>query len=125
MQFASVRVITDDLDGMTAFYERLTRTEARRPAPVFAEIVTGGIVLALAAPVTVASLGDGAPSPRAAGSAIVEFLVDDVDAEFERLQPAAEAVVLPPTTMPWGNRSTILRDPDGNLVNLFSRPAPE
>ena len=33
------------------------------------------------------------------------------------------AVVLPPTTMPWGNRSTILRDPDGNLVNLFTRPA--
>jgi hypothetical protein len=24
--------------------------------------------------------------------------------------------------MPWGNRSTLFRDPDGNLVNLFSRP---
>jgi len=31
--------------------------------------------------------------------------------------------VLPPSTMPWGNRSTLFRDPDGNLVNLFSRPA--
>ena len=25
--------------------------------------------------------------------------------------------------MPWGNRSLLLRDPDGNLVNIFSRPA--
>jgi hypothetical protein len=22
--------------------------------------------------------------------------------------------------MPWGNRSTLFRDPDGNLVNLFT-----
>jgi hypothetical protein len=25
-----------------------------------------------------------------------------------------------PTTMPWGNRSILFRDPDGNLVNLFT-----
>jgi hypothetical protein len=22
--------------------------------------------------------------------------------------------------MPWGNRSALLRDPDGNLINLFA-----
>ncbi|WP_432395343.1 VOC family protein [Pseudarthrobacter sp. L19] len=31
--------------------------------------------------------------------------------------------MLEPTTMRWGNRSTLFRDPDGNLINLFSRPA--
>jgi hypothetical protein len=31
--------------------------------------------------------------------------------------------VLEPTTMPWGNRSLLFRDPDGNLVNLFTRPS--
>ncbi|GMA26544.1 hypothetical protein GCM10025864_43030 [Luteimicrobium album] len=25
-----------------------------------------------------------------------------------------------PRDMPWGNRSLLLRDPDGNLVNLFA-----
>ena len=25
-----------------------------------------------------------------------------------------------PTTLPWGNRSLLFRDPDGNLVNLFT-----
>jgi uncharacterized glyoxalase superfamily protein PhnB len=68
-------------------------------------------------------LGDAAPSPASNSSVIVEFLVDDVDGEFARLRPGLTDVVLEPTTMPWGNRSTLFRDPDGNLVNLFSRPA--
>jgi len=122
VQFASIRIITDDLDGMVAFYERVTGTTARRPAPVFAEVDTGGAVLALASPATVAMLGTAAPTPRANGSVLVEFLVEDVDAAFERLRDVLDDVVLPPATMPWGNRSTLFRDPDGNLVNLFSRP---
>jgi len=122
VQFASIRIITDDLDGMVAFYERVTGTTARRPAPVFAEVDTGGAVLALASPATVAMLGTAAPTPRANGSVLVEFLVEDVDAAFERLRDVLDDVVLPPATMPWGNRSTLFRDPDGNIVNLFSRP---
>jgi hypothetical protein len=27
--------------------------------------------------------------------------------------------------MPWGNRSVLLRDPDGNLVNLFTPVTPD
>ena len=33
--------------------------------------------------------------------------------------------MLAPTDMPWGNRSVILRDPDGGLVNLFTPVTPE
>ena len=51
------------------------------------------------------------------------YQVSNLDAEFARLEPELPDVVLPPTTMPWGNRSALFRDPDGNLVNLFSRPA--
>jgi uncharacterized glyoxalase superfamily protein PhnB len=29
--------------------------------------------------------------------------------------------VIAPTNQPWGNRSMLLRDPDGNLINIFSR----
>ena len=34
-------------------------------------------------------------------------------------------IVLEPTDMPWGNRSVILTDPDGGLVNLFTPVTPE
>ena len=55
-------------------------------------------------------------------SAILEFEVEDVDAVFERMNASGATIVMPTTLMPWGNRSLLLRDPDGNLVNIFSRP---
>lgn len=64
----------------------------------------------------------GAGSARAADnhSVIIEFRVDDVDAEYARLASVVSEWVQEPTTMPWGNRSILFRDPDGNLVNLFA-----
>jgi predicted enzyme related to lactoylglutathione lyase len=122
MTFASLRIITHDIDRLTRFYETVTNTTAARPAPVFAEFRGPTGVLAIASTATVAMLGEQAPIPGSNNTVIIEFLVDDVDAEFARLGGMLETVVLPPTTMPWGNRSTLFRDPDGNLVNLFSRP---
>ena len=123
MDLASIRIITHDVDRLTRFYEQLTGTTAARPAPVFAELRTATGVLAIGSTATVAMLGDRAPKPGSNDTVIIEFLVDDVDAEYARLRDALDDVVLEPTTMPWGNRSTLFRDPDGNLVNLFSRPA--
>jgi uncharacterized glyoxalase superfamily protein PhnB len=51
---------------------------------------------------------------------IIELVVDDVDKEYERLKALVSDWVQEPTTMPWGNRSILFRDPDGNLVNLFN-----
>lgn len=123
MDLASIRIITHDVDRLARFYESVTGTAAARPAPVFAEFRTTTGSLAIASTATVGMLGSQAPRPAANSSVIIEFLVVDVDAEFARLRDALEDIVLEPTTMPWGNRSTLFRDPDGNLVNLFSRPA--
>jgi predicted enzyme related to lactoylglutathione lyase len=122
MPFASVRIITDDLEGMVAFYERITGQPAERPAPVFAQFTGPGGTLAIASTATVAMLG-GALTPATNRSVLIEFEVADVDGDFAGLQCSSDDVVLEPTTMPWGNRSALIRDPDGNVVNLFSRPA--
>jgi len=53
---------------------------------------------------------------------ILDFVTDDVDAEYPRIAALGVDWVMPPTTQPWGNRSMIFRDPAGNLVNVFSRP---
>ena len=123
MALSSIRIITHDVDRLVGFYELVTGRAASRPAPVFAEFREGAVALAIADVATVATLGDDAPRPSSGGPVIVEFAVDDVDGEFDRLRDSLTDVVLEPTTMPWGNRSTLFRDPDGNLVNLFSRPA--
>src|SRR5579862_7102196 len=38
MDFASIRMISDDLESVVNFYEQVTGVPAIRPAPVFAEI---------------------------------------------------------------------------------------
>ncbi|MFJ6171782.1 VOC family protein [Curtobacterium sp. NPDC092190] len=124
MSFASIRIVTDDLDRLVAFYERVTGQRAERPAPVFAQFTGPSATLAIAGTATVAMLG-GALAPATNRSVFIEFAVADVDGAFAELRLGPEDVVLEPTTMPWGNRSALVRDPDGNVVNLFSRPAPD
>ena len=55
-------------------------------------------------------------------SVILEFRVADVDGEYRRLQGVVKVWVKPPSTQPWGTISIYFRDPDGNLVDFYSRP---
>ncbi|MDE1140747.1 MAG: VOC family protein [Paraburkholderia tropica] len=122
MKFASVRVVTRKIDGMVAFYQRLSGLEALRPADGFAEMRFEGATLAMSSEQLIARFNAGAATAAANQSAILEFEVEDVDAVFDRMNACGTQVVMPTTLMPWGNRSLLLRDPDGNLVNVFSRP---
>jgi uncharacterized glyoxalase superfamily protein PhnB len=125
MQFAATRIITDDVDALTAFYERATGISAERVHPLFAELRTSTGTLAIASSRTVPLLGQGAAEPRANRTVILDFLVEDVDATFHALRDVVEVFVNDPTDMPWGNRSLLVRDPDGTLVNFFTPVAAE
>ena len=119
MDLASVRIVTDNLDTMVEFYEKVTGVTADRPIPVFAELHYPSCTLALGHTST-AALFNNAALPAHNQTAIIEWVVDDVDAEYERLKPIVSELEQEPTLMPWGNRSILFRDPDGNLVNLFT-----
>jgi predicted enzyme related to lactoylglutathione lyase len=120
MRLVSIRIITADVKRLVAFYEQVTGTAAVWGNELFAEVVTPAGTLAIGSERTVPLFGEGSAEPAANRSAIVEFIVDDVDAEFARLEKVLDDVVTRPTTMPWGNRALLFRDPDGNLVNLFT-----
>ncbi|WP_144147420.1 VOC family protein [Paraburkholderia sp. BCC1884] len=122
MKFASVRVVTRNLEAQVEFYQTLSGIEAARPADGFAEIRFEGAVLAISSEDLIRRFNVGAAVAAANQSAILEFEVEDVDAVCDRMHASGTPVVMPTTLMPWGNRSLLLRDPDGNLVNLFSRP---
>jgi predicted enzyme related to lactoylglutathione lyase len=120
MNFVSVRVITEDVARMVEFYERVTGGSASWGNAEFAEVHTRSCTLAIGSTRTVGLFGPGSASPAANRSVILEFVVEDVDAEYERLRAWVTEFVTMPTTMPWGNRALLFRDPDGNLVNLFT-----
>lgn len=119
MRFASTRLIARDIRALVGFYEKVTGQKAEWLAPVFAEIVTPAATLAFGAAETVALFREGSAEPASNRTAIVEFQVEDVEAEFARLKNDME-VVHEPKTMPWGNRAAQFRDPEGTLVLLYT-----
>lgn len=124
MQFISSRVIVSDIKTMTAFYEHITSIKAKWLAPVYTEIQTPAGNLALGDVSTVALFSEGCAEPNSNRSTIFEFMVQDIDAEFERLKDFVE-IVHEIKDMPWGNRTFGFRDPEGNLVSFFTPVTPQ
>ncbi len=55
------------------------------------------------------------------GSVILEFEVDDVDSEYQRLLQGIEPeFLIPPRSNPHGRRAMHFLDPDGNIVNFHT-----
>lgn len=125
MNLVSIRIITADLKRLVTFYEQVTGITATWYTPEFAELATPSCTLAMADRKTIDRFAAGAARPADNHSVIIELKVADVDADYQRLASVVGEVVQAPTTMPWGNRSLMFRDPDGSLVNLFTPVSPE
>jgi len=124
MNLKQSRLVTEDVQGLTRFYESITGAKA--------EVLNSGYVefqrspcagLAITATGTTRAYGDGVVRASANRSLVLDFEVEDVDAHYVRLKDSVDDWVLRPTTMPWGNRAMLFRDPDGNLINFFSTAA--
>jgi catechol 2,3-dioxygenase-like lactoylglutathione lyase family enzyme len=65
---------------------------------------------------------DDAPTPESALSLQLAFRVSpsDVDRCAAELKAAGVDPVLPPTDQPWGHRTLFFRDPDGNVLEIYS-----
>ena len=120
MEFASIRIITNDPAALAGFYQEITGITPKIYTEDFLEFPTAGAVLALASKRSMDMFGAGAAKPADNHTAILEFKVDDVDKEYERIKQVVGKFELEPTTQPWGNRSMLFRDPDGNLINFFT-----
>jgi catechol 2,3-dioxygenase-like lactoylglutathione lyase family enzyme len=120
MNFVSLRVITNDIKRLVRFYEKVTGLSATWYTEDFAELPTASCTLAIGSKRTMELFGAGAARPADNHTAIIEFRVDDVDREFNKLKGVLDEFVQGPTTQPWGNRSLLFRDPDENLINFFT-----
>jgi catechol 2,3-dioxygenase-like lactoylglutathione lyase family enzyme len=119
MRLFQTRLVTTDVPGLTRFYRELTNTN-----PVggddYVEFATIGGGFAICSKHSVDMFSAAAATAGANLSVILDFQVDDVDKERSRLTGLVKAFVLEPTNQPWGNRSMLFRDPDGNLINFFA-----
>ena len=120
MNFVSIRIITADIKRLARFYEQITGISVTMYTEDFGELKTPACTLAIGSTRTLQLFGGDVARPADNHTAIIEFRVDNVDHEYERLKKVCSEFVQEPTTMPWGNRSLLFRDPDGNLINFFT-----
>jgi catechol 2,3-dioxygenase-like lactoylglutathione lyase family enzyme len=117
-QFASVRYVVDDVQAAVDFYTtHLGFHLNSRAGSAFADVVRGPLRLLLSGP---ASSGARATPDDAAtpGRNRIHLIVDDLDAEVDRLGGAGLSFRSDPVSGP-GGRQILLADPAGNLVELF------
>jgi predicted enzyme related to lactoylglutathione lyase len=126
MNLKQSRLVTKDVQKLNEFYENLTGA--------MAEIISSGYVelerspcagLAITSTAAVEVYGEGVLRSATNRSLIPDFAVKDVDAHHTRLKQRVGDWVQPPIDLPWRNRTMLLGDPDGNLINMFAvKPAP-
>jgi predicted enzyme related to lactoylglutathione lyase len=126
MNLKQSRLVTKDVQKLNEFYENLTGA--------MAEIISSGYVelerspcagLAITSTAAAEVYGEGVLRSATNRSLILDFAVKDVDAHYTRLKQRVGDWVQPPIDLPWRNRTMLLGDPDGNLINMFAlKPAP-
>jgi predicted enzyme related to lactoylglutathione lyase len=118
VKFAYTRLVTEDVSSLASFYEKLLRTPPEGNDD-YVELHPDGAILAIVSKKAANYMHGGEWVAAANSSAILEFEVDDVNAERERVDAFVTDWLQQPKDMPWGNRSMLFRDPDGNPINLF------
>lgn len=119
-ELVSVRYMVDDVQRSVDFYTELFGFEVRTSfAPAFADVVRGQLRLLLSGPSSSAGrpMPDGR-QPEAGGWNRIHFVVDDIEAEVERLREAGVRFRNEIVTGP-GGRQILLDDPSGNPIEIF------
>ncbi|MHB1318865.1 MAG: VOC family protein [Anaerolineae bacterium] len=119
-RFTGVCLITAHVPRLTAFYRSVLEIEPEG-GDVHAAFATPGGELAIYSIDGTEAMAPGATEGMGTGGLTLGFQVEDVDAEYARLLALGVPIVKPPATYPWGARSVWFRDPDGNLVDYYTR----
>jgi lactoylglutathione lyase len=122
---AFVNLYTADIEAGLGFYRDLLGFEEtfrtpREGTPEHVELKLNGFALGLG---TVEAAGAAHGVDASPGSPAMALVVwtDDVDKAFAHLTTAGVPVVQRPHNSGNNNRNALLRDPDGNLVEIVAK----
>jgi uncharacterized glyoxalase superfamily protein PhnB len=120
MDLTQARIVTTDVARLARFYAALIGVDVV-VNDYYVEVPAGGTSLAFSRCEFNEPDAFGGTSPLTPTDKVVlDFQVDDVDAHFERVNCLGVEWIMAPTTQPWGKRSMMFRDPEGNVINIFS-----
>lgn len=120
MKLTSLRIISKDIQSAVAFYEQITGIAATWYTEDFAELSGNSITIAIGSTWTMQMFSENLTDFAGSKSTIIEFMVKNVDEEYEKIKSKVSRIIQKPTTMPWGNRSLLFCDPESNMINFFT-----
>jgi len=120
-----VNLYTGNIEAGIHFYRDLlgSRETFRTPregTPTHVEFTLNGFGVGLGTVEAAKRVHGVEPSPGSPAMVLVVW-TDDVDKSFELLTSVGTPVVQPPHDTGNGNRNALLRDPDGNLVEIVAK----
>lgn len=120
-----VNLYSRDVEAGLRFYRDLLgfKETFRTPkvgTPVHVELTLGGFGIGLSA-VEAAKRVHGVDASPGSPSMAVTVWTYDVDQAFQMLISAGVPVVQPPHNSSNNNRTALMRDPDGNLVEIVAK----
>ena len=99
-----------DLKRAVDFYERVLGLQKKYEFKDYAGFDCGGVEIGL-------KTWGGIEKPRR-GEPCIDFLVEDIEDAYKRLQEKGVKVIEEPKETPWGSRILVFEDQDGNTLQL-------
>ena len=121
MKLTHCCIITENIQELAEFYKEALQIKPQIYGEDYVEFPTEGGVLSLFNYEAHEALAKGSVQPASNRCVELEFNVENVEDDYVRLQKFGAEIVKPLTTQPWGNKSFYFRDPDGNLINFYTR----
>lgn len=128
MRLTDVRLLVDRFDECVRFYTDVMGLQLRLrvPGDVYAELEAGSqgqrLVVGLYRRRLMTEVigAEYVPASPRTDHVLIGFAVEDVDVAHSRLrEQGAEIVTDPHDQEAWGLRVAHLRDPDGNLIEIY------
>lgn len=120
MRYTGLCLISNDVPRLVSFYKRIFDTNAEGD-DLHSVLKIKELELTIFAATEMEKMAPNSTKGMGAGNTIIGFEVEDVDAEYERIQPFGVRIIMYPTTHPWNSRSFWFSDPDGNIIDFFAK----
>ncbi len=124
-QIALITILTDDVPRLSAFYRAALHFEVKTDMGGYVEFHSAGVRFAICArSILHEASGHGSFTDAHRGQAFELAFPCAEPAEVDRVYAAIVAQgaspVHAPADMPWGQRTAMFADPDGNIHEIFA-----
>ena len=125
VRFSMIGIFVSDLEKMVAFYHDVLGFEVKNEGEYFTVFDHEGIDLGFFARSMAQDYIEAELTYPSGVNGTFSLSIDvedfyDVDDEYERIVDAGGTPVAQPKDVPWGQRSSMVADPEGNMIEISS-----